>query len=438
VKCQEKNIEFNFLFFFYFPKIIFYKVQVILNYMSSKISERKISAFRNIPVNRQGFVLLGMSKHLQQEILSRLKNQEIINLLHYLDPDEVADLLQVMNKRRRKKIIEKLSKDMQEKVEFLLKFNPKTAAGLMSLDYIEVDKESNFRDVIKIIQKHEKRTGKFPTVLVVENGFLVGELSWRAIALHRGNEKIGEYVKRVPTIKYNTDEKEVIRLFERYRHNKVVVLDEDNSILGIIFSDDILRLLRKQSASNLYDFAGVSEEEDVFDSAMTKVKYRYKWLIINLGTAFLAASVVGLFQDTISAFVLLAVYMPIVAGMGGNAGTQTLAVVVRGLALKEIEFKIGKRVIVNEMLAGAINGLINGAIVAVVALLLNKSPLLGLVVGIAMVINLVIAGFFGVIIPLLLERLGKDPASSATIFITTATDVFGFFVFLGLASLLIV
>ena len=200
----------------------------------------------------------------------------------------------------------------------------------------------------------------------------------------------------------------------------------------MIYSDDILRIIEKRSLNTLRDFAGVSKEEDVFDSALTKVKNRYKWLIINLGTAFLAASVVGLFQETISAFVLLAVYMPIVAGMGGNAGTQTLAVVVRGLTLKEI---VGKRVVINEMLAGAINGIINGAIVAAVAAFLHKNPMLGLIVCLAMIINLIIAGMFGAIVPLIMKRLGKDPASSATIFITTATDVLGFFAFLGLASI---
>jgi len=160
-------------------------------------------------------------------------------------------------------------------------------------------------------------------------------------------------------------------------------------------------------------------------------------LIINLATAFLAASVVSLFQETISAFVLLAVYMPIVAGMGGNAGTQTLAVVVRGLALKEIELKTAKRVIINEIIAGGINGIINGILVAAVAILWNKNPMFGLVIGLAMVINLIIAGFFGAIVPLIMKQLGKDPASSATIFITTATDVFGFLSFLGLATILL-
>ena len=206
-------------------------------------------------------------------------------------------------------------------------------------------------------------------------------------------------------------------------------------MLGIIHSNDIIRLIDKNATRDLYGFAGVDNEESSLDSAFVKVKYRYKWLIINLATAFLAASVVGLFENTIARVTLLAAYMPIVAGMGGNAATQTLAVTVRGLVLKEVKLETGGKLIVNEMIAGATNGVINGVIVALIATLFNQSPLLGMVIGTAMVVNLVTAGFFGALVPMIMKSLGKDPASSATIFITTATDVIGFFVFLGLASM---
>lgn len=398
---------------------------------------KRMGVFRHTPVNSQGFILLDLSKRFQQDILGQLEDNEIINLLHYLDPNKVTDLLQNLDAHRGKKILRKLSEDIKEKVEFLLKFNPKTAAGVMSLDYIAIDKNLTFEQISKIIQKHERSTGKIPAMLVVEAGFLVGELTGYSLALHKGKEKIADYIQKVPHINYDKDQSEVVSTFRRHPHNKIVVLDDDDSILGVIYSDDILKLVQKQSLNNLRDFAGVSEEEDVHDSALTKVKYRYKWLIINLGTAFLAAAVVGLFKDVISAFVLLAVYMPIVAGMGGNAGTQTLAVIIRGIALKEVDLKTGKKVILNEMLAGVINGVINGVLVAVIAFLWNKSPLLGLIIGVSIVVNLAIAGFFGALIPMVMKSLGKDPASSATIFITTATDVFGFFVFLGLASLVL-
>jgi magnesium transporter len=168
-----------------------------------------------------------------------------------------------------------------------------------------------------------------------------------------------------------------------------------------------------------------------------KVRRRYKWLILNLGTAFMAAAVVGLFEATIAAVAILAAYMPVVAGMGGNAGTQSMAVTVRGISLGQVSLSTGKRVIFNEVIAGAVNGLITGVLVAVIAIAFSFAEfgvLLGAVIGVSMVANLVIAGFFGALTPLILDRIGYDPATSATIFITTATDVLGFLFFLGLAQ----
>ena len=308
----------------------------------------------------------------------------------------------------------------------------------MSLDYIKVKDNLNFNQVSHIIQEHEKRTGKFPTILVVNKlDNLVGELPGHVFALHKKTEKISNYAEHVPVIKQDKEERRVLRVFKKHPGNKIVVIDENKKILGVIYSDDVIKLINKESTRELYESAGVSEEENVNDPVYKKVKSRYKWLILNLATAFLAASVVGLFKDTISSFVLLAAYMPVVAGMGGNAGTQTLAVVVRGLALKEIELRAARKVIINEIVAGGINGIITGFLVAIVALIFNQSLLLGLITGVAIVFNLMISGLFGTIVPLIMKHFKKDPASSATIFITTATDVLGFFTFLGLASLVL-
>ncbi|HSH31397.1 MAG TPA: magnesium transporter [Candidatus Saccharimonadales bacterium] len=397
----------------------------------------RMAAFRQIPPNEQGFVLLRLSKKIQTAILKTLDAEEIIRFIRYLGPNDTTDLLQNIESRKGQRIIAALGADIKTKVEFLLKFHPQTAAGMMSLDYIEVEQDARFSEAANFVQKHEKQTGKFPSILVVRSGILAGELPGHAFALSKGSDKIAPHVKPVPHITYNAEEKDVQALFQKSAHSKIIVLDEDDSIMGVIYADDILRLLHKRQNRELYNFAGVQEEEDALDSAATKVRYRYKWLIINLATAFLAASVVGLFEATISKFVLLAVYMPIVAGMGGNAGTQAMAVAVRGLALREVELGRSRHLISNEVIAGGVNGLINGLIVALIATLWNQSPLLGLVLGVAMVVNLIIAGFFGALIPLVMQRMKKDPASSATIFITTATDVFGFFVFLGLASIIL-
>ena len=398
--------------------------------------DNRLDAFRLIPEPEQGFVLLFLPKKVQKDIMHDLTEDELVQIIDYLDPDDATDLVQEMCPKKANRILSRLGKEIREKVEFLAKFDPRTAAGLMSLDYIEVQKGTKFEELARIIKKHERKTGRFPAILVVDKGLLVGEVPPHVLAIARKNEKIDKYVRRVPHILHNKSEKEILEAFKKHPHDKIVVLDSDKSILGVIYSDDILRLIEKQSTQSLRKFAGIREDEDVLDPTLTKVKYRYKWLIINLATAFLAAGVVGLFQDTISKLVILAVYMPIVAGMGGNAATQTLAVIVRGLALKEIDLKTAKPVILKEIGAGFMNGVINGVIVAAVATFVDYNPMLGLVTALAMIINLVIAGIAGSTIPLIMKRLGKDPASSATIFITTATDVGGFFSFLGLATLL--
>ena len=268
-----------------------YKVPKELIYFPKK----RMHVFRELPVNEQGFILLNLSRHLRQDILDKLKNDEITKFMHYLDPDDATDLLQKMRERRRKKILGDLSENVREKVEYLLKFDPKTAAGMMSLDYVEVNIDSTFEEVSRNIRKHERKTGRVPAVLVVENGFLVGEVRLHRLALHEKSVKINKHISRVSKIRHNQKEEDILRVFRNHPHSKIVVLDEDDSILGVIYSDDILKIIQKHSTISLYDFAGVRREEDILDSAWEKVKHRYKWLIINLGTAFLAASVVGIF-----------------------------------------------------------------------------------------------------------------------------------------------
>lgn len=397
----------------------------------------RLSVFQGIEPGKQGYTLLKLPSRVQRDIVNKLTDDEMLSLLNPLAPDKATDIVQLLQQPRSKKVTDRLNETVKEKVEFLLKFNPKAAAGLMNLNYIIIDKNSKVDSVIEELNAYEEKTGNFPTILVVDEGKLVGELLGSTLALHRSSAMHEKNIKKVPSVRYDSEVTKVVNSFVKNPHNKVVVMDQDDSILGIIHSNDVLRLIDKNSMRDLYGFAGVDTEEGVLDSALTKVKYRYKWLIINLGTAFLAASIVGMFEGTISRITLLAVYMPIVAGMGGNAATQALAVAVRGLVLKEVELKTSRKLIINEMISGGVNGVINGIIVALVATFIHQSPLLGLVLAIAMIVNLITAGFFGALVPMIMKSLGKDPASSATIFITTATDVIGFFVFLGLASIML-
>lgn len=405
-----------------------------LNFLSQ---EKVFLTFKKLPAHEQASVLLKLSHKKQKYVVENLSTKQLYDVIFYLDHDEVTDILQLTSKHKKETILKNLDLELKTKVDFLLKFNPKTAAGIMSLDYVLIDSSNSFGQVEIAVKKHEKRTGKFPEILVEKNGFLLGEIKGFELILKNSKEKIIKHITQVPTIHYNSSEKEIINSFKKNKHNKVVVLDEKEAILGIIYSDDVLKLMHTHQNKNLYSLAGVHEEEEINDGPLIKVKNRYKWLLIHLLTALLAVVVISFFESTIESLVLLAFYMPVVAGMGGNAGTQTLAVVVRGLALKEVSLEHSKKIILNEIIAGVINGLINGIAIAIIAILWNKNPLLGLILFLAMVFNLIIAGLFGAIVPLIMERLGKDPASSAITFITAATDVFGFLIFLGLASILI-
>lgn len=400
-------------------------------------SRERATLFANLPLEKQPEVLLRLSRHVQSQLMLELPKDVILPILEHLDPDVTTDLLQTLPRRRQKEFLKDMSDDLQTTLSSLLEFDPKTAAGLMSLNYIQVDARQRLSEVIEQIHTHERRTGRLPVTLVLGEGKLLGYLPVPQLLFAKPGDRVGDYFKKVRTIKYTASSESVVNRFYDHPHQKVVVIGENGAILGVIYSDDVLRILHEKEGSSLYDFAGVSNEETIFGSIKQKVKYRYKWLIINLGTAFLASFVVGLFNDTISKFVLLAVYMPIVAGMGGNAATQTLAVVVRGIALGQVELSTALPIIRREVAAGLINGLINGVIVSVVVILFNRDVKIALILATAMVFNLLVAGFFGTLVPLIMAKLKKDPATSATIFITTATDVLGFLAFLGLATLIL-
>ncbi len=400
--------------------------------------KERLELFRKLPVTEQEAIFEVLSPHVQQNILEKLKDNEIISLLDQMDLQRAENtLIRIKNSRRRKKIIFRLKGELKEKSEYFLRFHPKAAITLLDFNYLLFSSSTKISEVADAIDEHYREVGKLPEILVHESGRLIGEVPVSLLIRENNNKTLKNYTLSVKTIYYQAEIKEIINSFTKTKHKKLVVLDEDDSVIGIIYSDEALALFENKSTLALYNFAGVSKTERSFDSVFSKVRSRYKWLIINLCTAFIAALVIGLFRDTIDRLVILAVYMPIIAGMGGNTATQTLAVIVRGITVREIELKNGLPAILREAGAGFINGVINGFIIAVVATLWNGNPLLGLVLAIAMIFNLFIAGLFGAFVPLLMKSIGKDPATSATVFITTATDVFGFMTFLGLATLIL-
>lgn len=396
--------------------------------------DRRKTLFLELTLDKRINFLQTATKGVRKDILSVLPDEDIVGILQSLDPDDATDLLQLLSASKREKVLLLLSQELKDALSTLLAFDPDTAAGLMTLDYIQVDIKDNIESVAKKFRSHETKTGRPPVILATEEGALKGFLPGHELGFAAKSELIGKYIRKIPSISFAAKHRAVVSLFQKHPHSKVVVLNDTKEIVGIIYSDDMLNVMQENNASSLYNFAGISQEESVTDSAKAKVKNRYRWLIINLGTGFLAAFTVGIFRDTLDKYVLLAIYMPIVAGMGGNAATQTLAVQVRGISLQQIDLKTAWNTLKNELGASLVNGLINGTLVAIIVIIFNRDVKIAIILAIAMVINLLVAGFFGTLVPLIMKKLGKDPATSATIFITTATDVLGFMAFLGLAT----
>lgn len=399
--------------------------------------DKRVQAFLDLEQERRLELLESVTPTVRKDILRGIPDEDLVQVLQEADPDEATDMLQMLGPKKREAILELVSQELKDSLSKLLEFDAETAAGLMTLDYIQADVDESVAEVAKKFKAHEQRTGRPPVILMMKESKLSGFLPGHELGFAAKSELVGKYSKRIPSISYAATHDQVFDMFHRHPHSKVVVLNDGGDVVGIIYSDDVLKMMQEHEASSLYDFAGISQEETVTDSARRKIAHRYRWLIINLGTAFLAAFTVGAFEDTLDKYVLLAIYMPIVAGMGGNAATQTLAVLVRGIALKQIELRTAWRTLKNEVGASLANGIINGIIVAGVVMVLNRDLKLAIVLAMAMVINLLVAAFFGTLVPLIMSKLGKDPAASATIFITTATDVLGFLVFLGLGSIIL-
>lgn len=399
--------------------------------------DKRVDMFVELEPQRRVELIRSVTPKVRSDLMQRAPDKVVAEVLGAFDPDEATDILQQLTPRKREKVLELVSEDLKGSLSTLLEFDPETAAGLMTLDYVVVNLDDNIEDVAKKFRTHEKRTGRPPVIIVMDEEKLAGFLPGHELGFAAKSERIDKYIKRMLTISYAADHDRVVKLFRAHPHNKVAVLNDNGAVVGIIYSDDVLRIIEQETASSLYDYAGIHQSETVSDSARQKVRNRYKWLIVNLGTSFLAAGAVGLFRDTLDKYVLLAVYMPIVAGMGGNAATQTLAVQVRGIALGQITLRTAWRTLKNELGAGLVNGLINAVIVMAVVVLLTGDYGVAVVLALAMVVNLVVAALFGTLVPLIMAKLGKDPATSATIFITTGTDVLGFLAFLGLATLLL-
>lgn len=398
----------------------------------------RLSQMRALSLAEQSAVLQELSPHVQQALLEQLKIAEIVDIVDHLDPVKAENILaRIKDQKRRLKIIKKLKAEAREKIEYFLRFHPKATTSLISFNYVLLPSKETIGGAASAIEEHFEDTGKFPEVLVQEKGYLIGEVPMSILVRERNTATLKRYVRPVQTVSYYAEVVDVIDTLTLSHHKKVIVLDRDESVLGLIYADDAISLFGKLPAESLYNISGMDDTSRPFDPVSKKFQTRYKWLILNLVTAFMAGSMIFIFKETLDKLVILAMYIPIVAGMGGNAASQVFAVMLRGITLGTVSLKNCGPAIWLEVKTGLLNGILIGIIVAIISVVWNSDPWLGLVVGLSMIGVHLVAGFFGAFVPLFLQHIGKDPASTSTIFITTATDVLGLFILLGLGSIIL-
>ena len=393
--------------------------------------------WKMVEFEREGEILNELSDELQSHFLSDMDAAEVAQITERLEDDDVADILQQLPDRVTREVLDAMDQQDRARLERVMHFPDDCAGGLMNTDTITIRARLTLEVVLRYLRRHEEIPAMTDNLIVVNrNDQYIGLLPLRTLLVSDPSASVREMmltdIEPIPA--YLPDD-EVARLFERNDWVSAPVVDDSGKLLGRITIDDVVDVIREDADHSLMSMAGLDEDEDTFAPLLKAAPRRAVWLGVNLLTAFIAASVINMFQDTIEKVVALAVLMPIVASMGGVAGTQTLTVLVRGIALGQVTRSNQVYLITRELMIGALNGLLWAVVVAIAASLWFDDWSIGFIIAAAMVINLVTAGLSGALVPLAMKKLQIDPALAGGVVLTTVTDVVGFVSFLGLATL---
>lgn len=372
----------------------------------------------------------------QIRMMLLMDHARILDLFNYMSKDDVVDILGILPINRRKAIINLMKVGERKVIQELLGYEEDSAGGIMTTEYIALSSRLTIQDTLTKIKEIGPKTEVIETIFVLnEKKQLIGTADLRDILTAPYSDTLETIMnENIVTVSPETDQEAVSLLVSKYDLKAIPVVNKNNSLLGIITVDDIIDVIVEEHTEDMLKLGGVSKEESIGSTLGESIRMRLPWLFVNLFTAFLASFTVGLFEDTISSVVALAAAMPIVAGMGGNAGTQTLSIMIRSIALGEISLKDSWKLLGKEVMLGLVNGAATGVVTGAILFMKYGNPFLGIIIFVSMIGNLIIAGFFGFLIPLVLKACKLDPALASSIFLTTATDVFGFFIFLGLAQ----
>jgi magnesium transporter len=398
--------------------------------------DERLAVWQLVKADRDGEILLEVSDAVRDSLIADMDRQEILAAVEPLDADELADLVEDLPTAMLPELMASLDSQQREQLQSALSYGEDQLGALMDFEMVTIREDVSLEVVLRYLRRWDELPAQTDKLFVInQDNLLTGVLPLHWLLVNSPDRMVSAVMAPdVNTFHPTDDANEVAQAFERYDLVTAPVVDERGHLIGRITIDAMVDVIREESESEALGRVGLREDEDIFASVWASIRNRLLWLAINLMTAFIASRVISLFEGSIERLVALAALMPIVAGIGGNSGNQTITMIVRALALNQISADSARRLWRKELTVSLLNGLVWGGVIGVVAWLLYDSPSLGLVMTAAMILNLLLAAFAGVGIPILMTKLGRDPALGSSVLITAMTDSGGFFIFLGLAT----
>ena len=398
----------------------------------------QVTVLRQLPGVQAGAVLYAMDDGSRRALMEALDQGEISRIVDQMPPDEAADVVDTLPDELASRVLHELPPAEAEEIQDLLRYGESTAGGIMTPEFVAVHEDMTVGQALDHLRKSVTGEGLFHVYVVDDHDHLVGLVPLRRLITADPTTPV-HAIRRteVVSVAADTDQEEVARLATKHHLLAVPVVDRTNRLLGTVTIDDVIDVIHEEATEDIHRLGGVSADETIFDPTGKVVRRRLFWLLVNLPTAVLAATVVGLFEPSIQALAALAVFMPIVAGMGGNAGIQTFTVIVRAIALGDLTLANTRKVLYREAIIGLANGIGAGTVAGLIAYVWKGDALLGVILGVAMIANMLVAALAGTLVPVALKMLRIDPAVATGVVVTTFTDCSGFLSFLGLATLLL-
>ncbi len=407
----------------------------IANLIENLSSETRVKLIELEEFSIDPGIFIELNESIQEEVLQLLSTESIINIIKRLESDDAIKILENLEKNKKELVLEKLPPKDKFLLEEGLSYPEDSAARIMQREFTAVPSNWSVGQTIDYLRENKDLPKEFLEIFIVDNEFKpIGTVPSSRVLRTSRDSKMNSIMAEMPVlISVNMDKEEVGHTFESYNLVSAGVVNKDNKLVGMITADDVVTVVQEEAEEDALRLAGVGDEE-ITDSVIIKTKRRFNWLLLNLFTALLATWVISNFGASIEQMVALAFLMPIVASMGGNAGMQTLAVTIRAIAKKELSTSNFNRVVGKEFIIGILNGVIFAIITAVIVHLWFKEINLSLLIGVSMILNMIVAGLFGILVPVSLKKMNIDPALASSVFVTTITDVIGFLSFLGLGS----